>query len=119
MIETKIKFGDMVRFAHEYRRCGATTVNLTDKDVVAQMEAAGIECEEQIKVKDVFKLKAPRFGVFLGLDKINTSIYYEHNDNTYREWYSAHKDQYVTVAKVMCEGIAKMYYVPLFSLKQN
>ena len=116
-----MKFGDIVTFTSEYRSCKPETVDVTQKlhDVADDMVKKGIECEETIQSKSIFKLKRPKQGIYLGTFTIHTGFLYEYVWEPMTEYYRAHKDGFIEVAEVRCEGIRKTYYVPLDDLKLN
>ena len=121
-----VSFGDMVTFTHEWRSCKPKTVFLsTDNEAIAifgtvesQMEERGIDFGEIIRVKDIYELRKPKKGIFLGFKKIHTAISYEWQDaidvgmGVIPEKYFVTKEKFISVAEVRCKGIQKTYFVP-------
>ena len=121
-----VMFGDLVEFSEEYRSCGAKTVNVRQsiREVQDEAHKLGVCMFSTITTKKVYPLKKPKTGLFVGIDKINTSIFYDYVEHNYGpgnpsyEAYIAHKSDYVEVAEIRCEGVKKSYYAPLENLRK-
>jgi len=119
-----IKFGDLVEFDVEYRSCKPVTVNVQQSMSKIENEAyeLGVDLWKTITTKTIYPLKKPKVGVYVGSDKINTSIFYDYYEFNYGQnsddGYIPKRSDFVEVAEIRCEDVKKSYYVPFENVRK-
>ena len=121
----EIKFGDKVFFNCEYISSKPKTVDINlGIDMVDNFfKENDIEVIEDINCKKIHIFKKAKWGIFLGITKINLSFYYDYVDSidtgigVIPARYTVTKNNFIEVGMIKCENIRKTYYVPLDNIR--